>query len=96
MGALEALSCGLPALLTPQCNLPEAESADAAIGISPDPEGIIAGLIRLFNMAPGARRAMGENGRRLIAARFDWNASASSFEDIYWRVTRPLDHAIVA
>jgi poly(glycerol-phosphate) alpha-glucosyltransferase len=96
MGALEALSCGLPVLLTPQCNLPEAESAGAAIGIAPDPEGIIPGLIRLFNMTPAARRAMGESGRRLIAAQFDWDVSAASFEDLYWRVTTPLDHAIVA
>ena len=96
MGALEALSCGLPALLTPQCNLPEAESAGAAIGISPDPEGIIAGLIRLFNMPLVARQAMGENGRRLVAERFDWNAAAAAFEDLYWRITTPLDHASVA
>jgi poly(glycerol-phosphate) alpha-glucosyltransferase len=96
MGALEALSCGLPALLTPQCNVPEAESAGAAIGISPDPEGIIAGLIRLFNLSPAARRAMGENGRELVAERFDWNAAAAAFEDIYWRVTTPIDRASVA
>jgi poly(glycerol-phosphate) alpha-glucosyltransferase len=96
MGALEALSCGLPALLTPQCNLPEAEAAGAAIGIAPDPEGIIAGLIRLFNMPGAARRAMGENGRRLIAERFDWDATAAAFEDIYWRITTPIDRASVA
>lgn len=96
MGALEALSCGLPALLTPQCNLPEAEAAGAAIGIAPDAEGIVAGLIRLFNMTPAARRAMGESGRRLIAERFDWNATAAAFEDIYWRITTPLDRANVA
>jgi glycosyltransferase involved in cell wall biosynthesis len=96
MGALEALSCGLPVLLTPQCNLPEAESAGAAIDIEADPQGITAGLIRLFNMAPEVRRAMGERGRKLIAAQFDWDVSAASFEDLYWRVTTSLDHAIVA
>ena len=45
-----------------------------------------------------ARQAIAEGAsfRKLIADRFDWAVSAASFEDVYARVTRPVDRASVA
>jgi poly(glycerol-phosphate) alpha-glucosyltransferase len=87
MGALEAMSCGLPSLLTPECNLPEAFAADAALKIGADPAGIASGLEALFAMSEARREQMGGNGRRLVARRFTWPQAAAGMEEIYRRVT---------
>jgi poly(glycerol-phosphate) alpha-glucosyltransferase len=87
MGALEAMSCGLPSLLTPECNLPEAFAADAALEIGADPAAIANGLETLFAMSEARRAHMGGNGRRLVARRFTWPRAAAGMEEIYRRVT---------
>ncbi len=87
MGALEALSCGLPCLLTPQCNLPEAFDAGAAIEIGSDAKAIAKGLLTLFNLSEQQRKTMGRNGKRLVAGHFAWERSAGQLEAIYRQVT---------
>jgi len=96
MGALEALSCGLPSLLTPQCNLPEAFAADAAFEIAGDAEALARGLAELFDTPDARLREMGENGRRLIAARFTWPKAAAGIEAIYRRITTSNGNASAA
>lgn len=87
MGALEALSCGLPSLLTPECNLPEAFAAGAALTISADPAGIAKGLMTLFNMTGPQHEIMNRNGKRLVAEHFTWERSAGLMETAYRQIT---------
>ncbi|HEY4203089.1 MAG TPA: glycosyltransferase [Devosiaceae bacterium] len=96
MGALEALSCGLPSLLTPECNLPEAFGADAALRIGTDVDGIARGLSALFRLSDNRRRAMGANGQRLVEERFNWQRSAAQMEEIYRRITASNGHVNAA
>jgi poly(glycerol-phosphate) alpha-glucosyltransferase len=96
MGALEALSCGLPSLLTPECNLPEAFAANSALAIGAAPQQIAEGLSELFAMPDARRRQMGENGRRLIAERFTWPQAATGIEAIYRRITTSNGNASAA
>lgn len=83
LAALEAWSHGLPALLTPQCNLPEGFTHDAAIAIDPEVASIVDGLRRLTAMTDQQRAAMGRRGRALVLDRFSWPAVAKQFEQVY-------------
>ena len=83
MAVLEAWAYGLPILMTPQCNLPEGFSRDAALSITPDAKSIEQGLLRLFEMSTTCRREMGERGRGLVAARFSWSNVAASLNGVY-------------
>lgn len=83
MAALEAWAHSLPALLTPQCNLPEGFSADAALRIEAGRAGIAAGLRRLSETGDNDIGAMGANGRRLVAERFHWPDVARDMAKVY-------------
>jgi glycosyltransferase involved in cell wall biosynthesis len=69
MAVLEAFAYGLPALLTPQCNLPEAFAEGAALRIEPRKEAICEGLQRLFGLSQDEYAAMRGAARRLAAER---------------------------
>lgn len=71
MAALEAFAFGLPALLSPQCNLPESFSAGAAIETGTDQETIADSLLHLFSMRNDHRLLMSQEARRLVAEKFD-------------------------
>jgi poly(glycerol-phosphate) alpha-glucosyltransferase len=83
MAILEAWACGKPVLMTPECNLPEGFAANAAIGIEPTVEGIVRGLLDLLRHPPSALRAMGANGRALVAGKFTWPKIAAEMESVY-------------
>lgn len=83
MTVLEAWSWGLPVLMTPECNLPEGASANAAIMMTPDVDSIADTIRRLFAMTDLEREAMGKNGRKLVADRFQWPKAAEQMADVY-------------
>ncbi|MDB4793682.1 glycosyltransferase [Methylacidiphilales bacterium] len=83
MAVLEAWSHGKPVLMTPQCNLPEGFSADAALRINPDVESIATGLSRLFKMSDNERHGMGQRGLSLVKQRFTWPKVAVQMRAVY-------------
>lgn len=73
MAALEAWSYGLPALLTPNCNLPEGVTAGATVSIdNQTPKAIAESLRTLMRLNDTERHAIGCRGRRLVESRFNW------------------------
>lgn len=82
MAALEALAAGLPVILSPGCNLPEAAAAGAGLIVEPQPEPLAAALQALLT-DPGRRAQMGAAARALARARFTWDAAASRLEAVY-------------
>jgi poly(glycerol-phosphate) alpha-glucosyltransferase len=82
MVILEAWSHGKPAVMTPECNLPEGFSADAGVRISADLEGISDGLDRLFAMSAAELNKMGQNGLRLTAQKFNWKTIALQLHSV--------------
>jgi poly(glycerol-phosphate) alpha-glucosyltransferase len=83
IAVLEAFANGLPALLTTQCNLPEAFSKGCALEINADERAIGEGLSKLFAMPDDARLSMGRKARRFAAEKFDWDVVAARFAGIY-------------
>ena len=83
MALLEALSYGLPVLMTPQCNIPEGFDAGAAIKVEPNPEDIARGLRQFFELTDAQRSTMGEKGAALVAEQFTWPKVASEMLMVY-------------
>ena len=83
MVVLEAWAWNLPALITPECNLPEGYAANAAIRIEPDSKSIAEGLRDFFAMHPDERAAMGQRGRTLVQAKFTWQTIAREMRVLY-------------
>lgn len=82
MAALEAMAAGLPAVLSPGCNLGEAETAGAGYVVEASAAAFSEKLSRLLSDA-ALREAMGRRARRLVAERFSWNMIAKRLEDVY-------------
>jgi len=86
MAALEAMSWGLPCLLSPACHLPEAFAAEAAWPAPPEPDPLLAVLQRWREAGerqPEALQAMGAAGQALVAARFSWSQVAAQTAALY-------------
>ena len=80
LAALEALSYGLPCLLTSACNLPEVAAAGAGLSVpAAEFEGALLDLLAHPERWPGMSRA----ARTLAEARFDRVSSYDSWESLY-------------
>jgi poly(glycerol-phosphate) alpha-glucosyltransferase len=82
MAALEAMGAGVPVILSPGCNLPEAAEAGAGLVVAAEVEPLAVALTALLT-DPMTRGAMGDKGRALAAARFTWEAVAAQYELLY-------------
>jgi glycosyltransferase involved in cell wall biosynthesis len=84
MAALEAMAAGVPPILTPGCNLPEAAEAGAGILVDPEIESLETALRDLLTN-PSLTREMGGRARALIKERFTWDRVAEQLEGVYQR-----------
>ena len=82
MAALEAMAAGMPALLSPGCNLDEAEAAGAGYVVEASVAAFADKLSLLLSDA-GLRREMGGRARQLVADRYAWDGVAERLEAVY-------------
>ena len=83
MVILEAWAYGKPVLMTPECNLPEGFSTNAALRIEPSAGSIAQGLRELFQAPSSKLQALGANGRNLVANKFIWAKVAADMKAVY-------------
>lgn len=83
MAALEAMSYGLPCLLSNACNLPQAYSARAAFVAEPDSSRLIDSLQKLFLLTDQELKIMGQNGQALTKTHFYWKHVAEMMSEVY-------------
>jgi len=83
MVVLEAWAYAKPALITPECNLPEGYASSAAIRIDPTVASIAQGLQEMVQIPEGELRALGKNGRELTATRYAWPQIAEEMKRLY-------------
>jgi poly(glycerol-phosphate) alpha-glucosyltransferase len=83
MAVLEAWSYGVPAILTPACNLPEGFSSGAAVSIDPNAGSIFEGLLQVFETSIADRDAMGAAARTLVEDHFTWSQIAREMQGVY-------------
>ncbi|MCC6804821.1 MAG: glycosyltransferase [Anaerolineae bacterium] len=86
MAALEALAAGLPAILSPGCNLPEAAEAGAGVIVEPQVEPLAAALRALLG-DPARRAVMSAAAQSLVRERFTWESVGARLEAVYQGIT---------
>jgi glycosyltransferase involved in cell wall biosynthesis len=86
MASLEALAAGLPVILSPGCNLPEAAEAGAGMIVEPQIVPLAAALGELLS-DPVRRARMGAAARRLAQERFTWGKVAAGQESVYQAIS---------
>lgn len=83
---LEAMAAGCPAVVTEEVGLADVvRSSGAGVVTGGTPEALGNALQRLTADAE-ARRAMGEQGRRIVAADYSWDSVASRMEALYGNI----------
>ena len=86
VAVLEALSAGVPVVVTPGCNLPEVAAAAAGIEVQADVASTAEALSRLATDAE-LRSKMGSNARKLAHERFSWDGVAQQVIEVCASVT---------
>lgn len=92
MVVLEAMSAGLPVLISPECHLPEVAEAGAGVIVPPEAAPLAEALRALLTDAP-RRAAMSAAARQLAQTRFTWDAVAQQMEAVYAAVESPEKQA---
>lgn len=82
MAALEAMAAGMPVILSPGCNLDEAETAGAGFVVEAS-AAAFAEKLSLLVADAALRQEMGQRARRLAAERFSWDKVAEKLERVY-------------
>jgi glycosyltransferase involved in cell wall biosynthesis len=90
VAALEAMSWGLPAVLTRASNLPETDEYNAGAVVSDNPTEV-AEILQAMMSDRKALAKMGLNARRLVEERFSPNQLAGSLENLYRNLIRNGD-----
>ncbi|MDP4644997.1 MAG: glycosyltransferase [Opitutales bacterium] len=91
MSILEAWSYRLPVLMTPECNLPEGFSANAAVGLKTDPKSVEESLRIFFEMKETEQLQMGKCGYELVQQQFTWEQIAVKMVAVYEWILRGGD-----
>lgn len=82
MALLEALACGIPAVISENCFFPEVAEAHAGFVVPLDANRIAAALQALIS-DPIMQKRMGLNARQLVAQHYTWDALAKRTLDAY-------------
>ncbi|MFO0944576.1 MAG: glycosyltransferase [Planctomycetota bacterium] len=83
IAVLEAMAYGLPVLMSPQCNFPEAMRARVALCAEPQVETIARGLRNLFDLSPRDRVELGGRAREFVAREYSWKGVADRLGEVY-------------
>ena len=82
---LEALSAGLPLVITDECNFPEVGDSRAGFVVRPNDSETTSALMSLLDSAD-LRREMSENARRLVRSNYTWERIAEKMFTLYGNV----------
>jgi len=80
---LEALSVGLPAIVTPECNIPSVASSGAGVNTSNNPIALAETLIACLGASPLDWRDMSIRARKLARSEFDWKVTGKAMHSVY-------------
>ncbi|MGB1285685.1 MAG: glycosyltransferase [Aggregatilineales bacterium] len=87
MAVLEAMAAGLPVILSPGCNLPEAEAAGAGLIVEPEVDALAAALQTLIH-DDAKQRHMSIAASALVEQKFTWDTVAAQLEATYQQLVQ--------
>ena len=87
MAVLEALASGMPAVISPGCNMPEVETAGAGFVADATVDAVAVKLRELLVDAD-LRGRMGMAARQLVAERYTWDIVGKQLESVYLQVLK--------
>lgn len=82
MAILEALACGVPAVISDQCHFPEVSRFAAGLAVPREPGAVADAICRVL-ADERLRSDMAESGRRLVREQFTWPAIAARSVELY-------------
>ena len=82
---LEALSAGLPLVITDECNFPEVGDSRAGFVVRPNDSETASALMSLLDSAD-LRREMSGNAHRLVRSNYTWERIAEKMFTLYGNV----------
>jgi poly(glycerol-phosphate) alpha-glucosyltransferase len=83
VAVLEALSIGLPSIVTPECNIPLIGARGAGRITANQPAILADTLISCLEASDRERDEMSRAGRRLARDEYDWSTVARSMQSVY-------------
>jgi glycosyltransferase involved in cell wall biosynthesis len=92
VAVLEALSIGLPVVITPACNVDGVAESGAGIVTSNEASKLASALSEALSARPADWHCMSESARSLARARFSWSVIGETMHSVYsWMLggTRP-------
>ena len=96
VAALEALSIGLPVVLTPECNVDGVGDYGAGVVTSNDPSELGDALSQCLRLSDSQWDGMSQAAVRLARERFDWDRIAESLRSAYlWMMGGPQPSCLV-
>lgn len=84
----EAMACGVPCVATDVGDARRIIGDTGKIAPSRDPQALAIAIGELINMAPEARRELGEKARRRINENYSLSAVVQRYEDLYAEIIR--------
>ena len=95
VATLEAMGCGVPVVITEQCNLPEVSTFGAGWVIPPDAQRLRHSLDECLENTAEANRRIGERGRALVQERYSWPMIAQQMAEVYdWVLGGPVPQTV--
>lgn len=79
---LEALMCGVPVVISPECDRPEVTETGAGIIVARDPR-LLADALDSIVANPAVKARMGDAARNLARSRFTWDRVTSELDTMY-------------
>jgi glycosyltransferase involved in cell wall biosynthesis len=83
IATLEALGAARPVIITHQCSFPDVAGAFCGWTINPNTAELESALSDALSRTEADLAWMGENGRRLVDARYTWPVIGSQMSDVY-------------
>ena len=83
MSVLEAMGAGVPALVTPQCNMPWIAELGAGWLTAPQTDAIQEALVHILSRTTEANAASGALARNIVRQSYSWASVAERMAEVY-------------
>jgi glycosyltransferase involved in cell wall biosynthesis len=80
MSLLEAMACELPVIATHACNFPDISKTHSGWECDSEADSLTHTLKTALQTSESERRERGQNGRRLVEARYAWPTIVSQLQ----------------